>query len=265
MKEACPDECDTDKNETGLESDGSPVTYRRVKSLKKKMEKSGFNKLDEGREGGEREGGEPDEGSEGGEPDEGSEGGEPDEGSEGGEPDEGGEDVEGSEQELCPFPTIVEVCPIPIITGDDPVMGGEGVSVKSDARATTSGDSVPSKPIRTFLIPTARPASMPNFDNPDTDDNDNTRRRSSAFLDSKSKGERDISIRGKTVIDEANQRKKNFAKKRQSLTYATSWDDLIEKDSEEIRRLFSVVTETIAYLLWHSVDYDSGNPPWKVS
>ena len=246
-KEACPDNHDKNHNETGLEYNGSPVTYRRVKSLRKKTVQSGLNKVDE-----------PGESGKGGET------------SEGGDPGEGGEDVEGSEQELCPIPAIMEVCPIPTITDDAPVTGdnGEGVSVKSDASRPplpTSGESTsPSKPNKTFLVPIARPASMPILDVPDSSD-DNTRRRSSAFLDSKTKGAREISIRGKTVIDEANQRKKSFSKKRQSLTYATSWDNLIERDSEEIRRMFSVVTETIAYLLWHSVDYDSGNPPWKVT
>ena len=270
-KKACPDNHDKNHNETGLEYNGSPVTYRRVKSLRKKTVQSGLNKVVEPGEGGEGgETGDPGEGGEPGETGEGGEGGEPGETSEGGDPGEGGEDVEGSETELCPIPAIMEVWPIPAITDGDPVTGdnGDGVSVKSDASRPplpTSDDSTsPSKPNKTFLVPVARPASMPILDVPDSSD-DNSRRRSSAFLDSKTKGAREISIRGKTVIDEANQRKKSFSKKRQSLTYATSWDNLIERDSEEIRRMFSVVTETIAYLLWHSVDYDSGNPPWKVT
>ncbi len=52
--------------------------------------------------------------------------------------------------------------------------------------------------------------------------------------------------------------------KRRSLTYASSWSAAIEEASDEIWRTFAVVTETIGYILWHSVDYDSDKPPWKV-
>ena len=52
--------------------------------------------------------------------------------------------------------------------------------------------------------------------------------------------------------------------KRRSLTYSSSWLNAEREESNEVSMTVNSVTETIGYILWHSVDYDTGNPPWKV-
>lgn len=111
----------------------------------------------------------------------------------------------------------------------------------------------------------SRPVSMPpttslSITSEGQSSSDAIRRRTNAFLDSTT-GEKKISVTSKGVVDE--QRGRGFTK-RHSLTYSRSWRNLSEVESEEVKRTFSVVTETIAYLLWHSVDYERDNPPWKV-
>ncbi len=91
---------------------------------------------------------------------------------------------------------------------------------------------------------------------------DGIRGRSTAFLDSSTKGERHISVTKNRVVDEGSRR--SFMTKRRSLTYSRSWGKLSNTEGEEIKRTFSVVTETIAHLLWNSVDYEKDLPPWKV-
>lgn len=53
-------------------------------------------------------------------------------------------------------------------------------------------------------------------------------------------------------------------RQRRSITYASSWSAAVEEASDEIWRTFAVVTETIGYILWHSVDHSNNKPPWKV-
>ncbi len=86
------------------------------------------------------------------------------------------------------------------------------------------------------------------------------RHRTTAFLDSSTKGDRHISIAGGRVVEQTS--KKNT--KRGSITYSRSWSNLSEVEEEEIRRTFNIVTETLAHLLWNSVDYEKELPPWKV-
>ncbi len=95
-----------------------------------------------------------------------------------------------------------------------------------------------------------RPLSMPPTTtlNTTSEGQGSLRSRTNAFLDSAT-GERSSS--GEFM-------------KRHSVTYSRSWK-LSEVESEEVKRTFSVVTETIAYLLWHSVDYERDHPPWKVN
>lgn len=90
---------------------------------------------------------------------------------------------------------------------------------------------------------------------------DGPRHRSTAFMDSSTQSKGGVQVIGKKVVDK---RSGCGLSKKQSLTYSRSWSNLSEVEEEEIRRTFSVVTETIAYLLWHSVDFDNGKPPWKV-
>ena len=51
---------------------------------------------------------------------------------------------------------------------------------------------------------------------------------------------------------------------KRSVTYYSSWTQTSGDDEEEVWRTFAIVTETIGYILWHSVDYESERPPWKV-
>lgn len=44
-----------------------------------------------------------------------------------------------------------------------------------------------------------------------------------------------------------------------------SWSQSPPQDEEEeVWRTFTIITETIGYIVWHSVDYDKQQPPWKV-
>lgn len=45
----------------------------------------------------------------------------------------------------------------------------------------------------------------------------------------------------------------------------SSWTQCDPEDKkEDVWRTFSIVTETIGYILWHSVDYEKQQLPWKV-
>ena len=50
---------------------------------------------------------------------------------------------------------------------------------------------------------------------------------------------------------------------RGSLTYSKCWDDTME-ENDDIWRTCTIVTETIAYILWRSTDNHTDRPPWKV-
>ena len=55
------------------------------------------------------------------------------------------------------------------------------------------------------------------------------------------------------------------SKRGRSVTYNLGWrQTAVENEEEEVWRTFTKVTETIGYILWHSVDYEKEQPPWKV-
>ena len=171
-----------------------------------------------------------------------------------------GEGVEGASGHSVEVDVSDKLYPIP------------AVNVSGEADDSEAGGGVGSKGVGGAVhlrphSPKRRPLSVPARNNIKIEDqsstDDNMRRRSTAFLDSTTKGKRNIQVSGNKVVDQKNQRKLPL-KKRGSLTYARSWSQQNEIEEEEARRTFSVVTETISYLLWHSVDYESGNPPWKV-
>lgn len=89
------------------------------------------------------------------------------------------------------------------------------------------------------------------------------RARTGAFLETSSN---DRSLLSTSPVLRHRQRlsEEDLVRPRRSLTYSSSWSKAIEDESDEICRTFAVVTETIGYILWHSVDVESDKPPWKV-
>ena len=87
--------------------------------------------------------------------------------------------------------------------------------------------------------------------------------RIGAFLESSPPASRSTFSSGTSSANHS-QSNEDFVRPRRSLTYASSWSNIIEDESDEVWRTFAVVTETVGYILWHSVDYDKDCPPWKV-
>ena len=152
---------------------------------------------------------------------------------------------------VCPAIVVEEADKDGCLKGDchTPVTASDGMAttngtVTSNDAETRSGAS---------LEPDLEPVITP-------------RKRTNAFLDSSTVGDRSITISGRVgrKVVEKRGGVEELTRKRRSLTYSSSWSQALEEQSDEIWRTFGVVTETIGYLLWRSPDYDNGKPPWKV-
>ena len=146
--------------------------------------------------------------------------------------------------------------------GENRKEGGEGGGVEGGREGVDGEDDAQlrEKPAANAEL---RPAGSPH------------RQRLSAFLDSAtspdeknvavvtSGNRRSVSVRrrkGKETSGSAGGRVDG----KRSVTYYSSWTQTSGDDEEEVWRTFAIVTETIGYILWHSVDYESERPPWKV-
>ena len=54
------------------------------------------------------------------------------------------------------------------------------------------------------------------------------------------------------------------SEQRRLVIHNSSWTQADPEDKgEDARQTFTIVTETIGYILWHSVDYEKRQPPWR--
>ena len=263
----------------------NPVTYKALNSYKTEDEVNGDSVSDDrlypNDHGDSMEGvgGDPGDGVEGvgGNPGDGVEGvgGDPGDSVEGvgGDPGDGVEGQTASELAVDSSDNRHKLIPTVTVVGEtgecEPgggVSGEAGGDVSSEVGGGVSSESVNGVDLPRQRSPRRRPLSVPDRASLTTEGQSSSgdmRRRATAFLDPTTKGKRNIQMTGNKVAEEKNQRTRGVPN-RGSITYSRSWSQLNETEEEEARWTFGVVTETISYLLWHSVDYESGNPPWKV-
>lgn len=70
---------------------------------------------------------------------------------------------------------------------------------------------------------------------------------------------------GKNSFIEGRGRGRGHSEQGKLTISSSSWSQSPPQDEEEeVWRTFTIITETIGYILWHSVDYERQHPPWKV-